>query len=216
MQDTWLQSTNSLEFLDDLTLMVTQKLTSRSFNLDVSHLYLFSAKAAKRLVDQSQGMLLRLQGCNYLLLVNQFKEINPMNIVLHRERDQDLDPPRLEELVIREDEPLSYKTRIVNHRLVLAASTIWRIQEGFLNIKHLNLIAHLPEWISQLVFLKQFTLESILVQVKRDRDHLKTGKDRHRDCKKILPRRHAQEEMSMLLTVAVQWEWAHVEVILLT
>jgi hypothetical protein len=157
-----------------------------------------------------------LQGCNNLLLVNQFKEISPMNIVSHRERVQDLDPPRLEELVIRGDELLNCKTHIVNNRLVLAASIIWKIQEGFLNIKHSNLITHLPEWISQLVFLKQFTLESILVLVKRDKDHLKTGKDHHRDCKKILPRRHAQEEMSMLLTVAVLWEWAHVEVILLT
>jgi hypothetical protein len=125
--------------------MVTQKSTLKSFNSDVSHLYLFSAKEVKRQIDQNQELPLRLEECNYHRLESQFKEIILMNRGSHHERDQDLDPLRQEESQILEDEQLSCKSRIVNPKSVQAASIIWKIQEGFLNIRHHKLIVHLPE-----------------------------------------------------------------------
>lgn len=138
-------STNLLESSDDSILMVTQKSTLKSFNSDVSHLYLFSAKEVKRQIDQNQELPQRLEECNYHRLESQFKEIILMNRGSHHERDQDLDPLRLEESQILEDEQLSCKSRIVNPKSVRAASIIWKIQEGFLNIRHHKLIVHLPE-----------------------------------------------------------------------
>jgi hypothetical protein len=191
--------------------MGMQKLTSKSFNLDVSPLYLFSAKAEKRLVDQSLELPRRLLECNYHHLVNQYKENSQMNIDWHHEKAQDLDPLRREESQIQEEEPLNCKMHIVNHKSVRAASTIWKIQEDFLNTRHHKLIVRRPEWISQLVFHKLFMSESILVTAKKDKDHLKIGKDPQQDCKRILHLHQTQEEMNIQHTAAVQWGWAPVE-----